>query len=497
MEQITVLEVVAFDLGASSGRALLGRLDGDTLSFREIHRFPNDPVQVGNRLHWDILRLWHEIKQGLIKARQQSAGQLASLGIDSWAVDFGLLAENDELLGNPYHYRDNHTNGVMQKVWQEVSQAEIFKSTGIQFLTFNTVYQLYALKEADSPLLANARTLLLIPELLRFWLTGKKLSEWTNASTTQFMSATSPEWASTLLAKLDLPGEILAPLVPPGTLVGDILPEISRETGIAVLPVVAVGEHDTASAVAAVPAEETPFAYISCGTWSLIGTEIREPALSDKALEFNVTNERGVDNTFRLLKNVTGLWLTQECYRTWHKAGISISYEQEAGLIAETAAFRSFIDPDHTMFAAPGDMPEQIQKYCRQTGQPVPETPGEILRCIYQSLALKYRLVLEQIEELSMHQFKNLHMVGGGIQNRWLCQATADATCKTVLAGPTEASAIGNVIVQFLALGQFKTLAEARAAVRRSFPPEIYQPQDTGAWDIAYQTFRQIIDKRL
>lgn len=492
-----MLEVVAFDLGASSGRALLGHLDGDTLSFREIHRFPNDPVQVGNRLHWDILRLWHEIKQGLIKARQQSSGQLASLGIDSWAVDFGLLAANDELLGNPYHYRDSHTANMMPQLWEEVPRAEVFKSTGIQFLTFNTLYQLYALKKAGSPLLANARTLLLIPELLRFWLTGQKLSEWTNASTTQFMRAARPEWDKALLAKLGLPGGILAPLIPPATITGELLPEIRRETGLGALPVVAVGEHDTASAVAAVPAEEGPFAYLSCGTWSLIGTEIREPALGDKALEFNVTNERGVDNTFRLLKNVTGLWLTQECYRTWHKAGVTISYEQEAALLAATPAFRSFIDPDHPMFAAPGDMVAQIKEFCRRTGQAVPESPGEILRCIYQSLALKYRLVLGQIEELSSHQFQDLHMVGGGIQNQWLCQATADATGKTVLAGPTEASAIGNVIVQFMALGHFKSLSEARAAVRRSFPPEVYRPQDTGDWEAAYHTFREILDKKL
>lgn len=489
-----MLEVVAFDLGASSGRAVLGGLDGETLTLREIHRFPNDPVQVGNRLHWDILRLWHELKEGLIKARQQSSGNLASLGIDSWAVDFGLLAANGELLGNPYHYRDSHTNGMMQAAWQEVPQAEIFKSTGLQFLPFNTVYQLYALKKAGSPFLANAQTLLLIPELLRYWLTGLRLSEWTNASTTQFMRAARPEWDLALLAKLGLSGEILAPLVPPGTITGELLPEISQETGLTGLPVIAVGEHDTASAVAAVPAEETPFAYLSCGTWSLIGTEVREPVLSDKAFAYNVTNERGVDNTFRLLKNVTGLWLTQECYRAWQKQGVAISYEQEAGLIAAVPAFQSYIDPDHAMFAAPGDMPAQVQAFCRQTGQPVPETPGELLRCIYQSLALKYRLVLEQIEELSFTRFKTLYMVGGGIQNQWLCQATADATGKTVSAGPQEASAIGNVIVQFMALGQFKSLAEARAAVRRSFPPKIYSPEGFAEWDAAYQTFRRILE---
>lgn len=492
-----MLEVVAFDLGASSGRAVLGGLDGDTLSIREIHRFPNDPVQVGNRLHWDILRLFHELKQGLIKAGQLSSGKIASLGIDSWAVDFGLLAANGELLGNPYHYRDSHTNGMMKAVWQEVSQGEIFKSTGIQFLPFNTVYQLYALEKAGSPLLANTQTLLLIPELLRYWLTGQKLSEWTNASTTQFMSAVRPEWDGALLEKLGLPGQILAPLVPPGTVTGELLPAIGQETGLTGLPVIAVGEHDTASAVAAIPAEESPFAYLSCGTWSLIGTEVKEPVLSQQALEFNVTNERGVDNTFRLLKNVTGLWLTQECYRAWQKQGVAISYDQEAGLIAAVPAFRAFIDPDHAMFAAPGDMPAQVQAFCRQTGQPLPETPGELLRCIYQSLALKYRLVLEQIEELSQHRFKTLYMVGGGIQNQWLCQATADATSKTVLAGMQEASAIGNVIVQFMALGHFKSLAEARAAVGRSFPPKSYRPENAGEWDAAYQRFRQILEIKL
>jgi rhamnulokinase len=487
-----VVNVLAFDLGASSGRAVLGSLEGETLAMREIHRFPNDPVQVGNRLHWDILRLWHEVKQGLIKTRQQGFGDIRSLGIDSWAVDFGLLDAKNELLGNPFHYRDSQTNGIMAKAWQEVSQAEIFNRTGIQFLQFNTIYQLYALKQAHSPLLGNAATLLLIPELLRYWLTGRKLSEWTNASTTQLLSAARPEWDAHLLNTLQIPGAIFAPLVAPGTIAGELLPDVAAEVKLPVIQVIAVGEHDTASAVAAVPAGEEPFAYLSCGTWSLIGTEVKTPVLSGRALEFNVTNERGVADTFRLLKNVTGLWLAQECYRTWQKNELGITYGQEAGLIAAVPAFRSIIDPDDAMFAAPADMPRQIQEYCRRSGQPVPESPGELLRCIYQSLALKYRLVLEQLEELSGERFKTLHMVGGGIQNEWLCQATADATGRTVMAGPQEASALGNILMQYIALGHFNDLGQARAAVRRSFPPKEYYPATRQAWDRAYQGFRQV-----
>lgn len=489
-----MVNVLAFDLGASSGRAVLGQLEGDTLSLKEIHRFPNDPVQIGNRLHWDILRLWHELKQALIKTGQQGFSDIASLGIDSWAVDFGLLDRKGELLGNPYHYRDAHTNGIMEEVWREVSQAEIFNQTGIQFLPFNTIYQLYALKKAGSTLLEQAETLLLIPELLRYWLTGQKLSEYTNASTTQLLDAAQPTWDQSLITKLNLPGKIFAPLVAPGTVTGTLLPAISDEVKLPQMPVIAVGEHDTASAVAGVPAGDEPFAYLSSGTWSLIGTEVRTPVMGEKALEFNVTNERGVDNTFRLLKNVTGLWLTQECYRTWQKAGVDISYAKEAGLIEQTQPFRSFIDPDHAVFAAPADMPAQVQRYCRESGQPVPETPGELLRCIYQSLALTYRLVLEKIEQLSGQTFKTLHMVGGGIQNQWLCQATADATGKTVVAGPQEASAIGNIMVQLLALGHFRDLSEARKVVAKSFPPKVYEPAATGEWDAAYQKFRQVIE---
>lgn len=488
-----MVNVVAFDLGASSGRTVLGSLEGDTLSIQEIHRFPNDPVQVGHHLHWDILRLWHELKQGLIKTRQQGFSDVQSLGIDSWAVDFGLIAPNGELLGNLYHYRDSQTSGIMAEVWREVSQAEIFNRTGIQFLPFNTIYQLYALKKAGSPFLEKAETLLLIPELLRYWLTGLKLSEWTNASTTQLFRAGQPVWDESLLNRLNLPARIFAPTVGPGTITGELLPAIGAEVNLAPMPVIAVGEHDTASAVAAVPAGDEPFAYLSCGTWSLIGTEVKAPVLGERALEFNVTNERGVDNTFRLLKNVTGLWLTQECYRAWQKAGKPITYAQEAALIQAAPAFRSFIDPDHAMFGSPTDMPAQVQAYCRQTGQAVPESPGELLRCIYQSLALKYRLVLEQIEELSQQRFKTLYMVGGGIHNKWLCQATANATGRTVQAGPQEASAIGNLLIQLMTLGHFESLAQARAVVRRSFQPQAYYPESAQEWDKAYQAFRQVI----
>jgi rhamnulokinase len=488
-----VVNVLAFDLGASSGRAVLGKLEGETLSMKEIHRFPNDPVQVGNHLHWDILRLWHELKQGLIKTRQQSPGEVQSLGIDSWAVDFGLLASNGELLGNPYHYRDNQTGGIMQEVWQEVTRAEIFQRTGIQFLPFNTIYQLYALKKAGSPLLEKAETLLLIPELLRYWLTGQKLSEWTNASTTQLFSAGPPVWDSALIQRLQLPARLFAPTVAPGTITGQLLHSVGAEVNLGALPVIAVGEHDTASAVAAVPAGDEPFAYLSCGTWSLIGTEVKSPVLGERALEFNVTNERGVANTFRLLKNVTGLWLTQECHRAWQKAGQPIAYTEEAGLVEAVPAFRSFIDPDHAMFGSPSDMPTQVQAYCRQTGQAVPGSPGELLRCIYESLALKYRLVLEQIEELSEQRFTTLHMVGGGIQNKWLCQATANATGRTVQAGPQEASAIGNLLIQYMALGLFENLAQARSVVRKSFQPQAYYPESAQEWDKAYQAFRQVI----
>jgi rhamnulokinase len=490
--------VLAFDLGASSGRALIGELDiaSGTLSVKEIHRFPNDPVQVGNHLHWDILRLLHELKQGLLKARQEGYHDLQSIGIDSWAVDFGFLSESGELLGNPYHYRDSHTDGVMEEVIAKLGKAEIFERSGLQFLPFNTIYQLAALIKNNAPVLNQADKLLMIPDLLRYFLTGEKKGELSNASTTQLLNPTTGRWDAYLTSALGIPASILPDLVAAGSMAGTLSSAVQDELGVPALPVVAVGEHDTASAVAAVPAAEEHFAYISCGTWSLLGTELKAPVLTEQALEWNFTNEGGVYGTYRLLKNIMGLWIIQECKRSWDKEGKEIGFGELVKLAGVAPAFQSLIDPDDNRFLHLGHMPDKIQQYCRETNQPVPQTDGEIIRCVMESLALKYRLVLERTEQLAGIRYNGLHMVGGGIQNTLLCQFTANAIGRPVWAGPVEASAIGNLVVQYIALGHIASLQGAREIIRKSFPLETYEPQQAEQWEQAYGAYCVLIGEK-
>jgi len=487
--------VLAFDLGASSGRAVLGQLtreQGGKLTVTDTHRFPNDPVRVHQHLHWDILRLLHEMKQALVQTRLQGYKQIASLGIDAWGVDFGLLGRQGELLGNPYHYRDAQTNGMLEEVDQSIPRSELFARTGIQFMAINTLYQLYALKEASSVLLEQAETLLLIPELLRYFLTGERRSEWTVASTSQLCNPYRRAWDRDLLARLGLPGQIFLDPQEPGTHAGTLLPSVCEEVGIASIPVIAVAEHDTASAVIAVPAVEADFAYLSCGTWSLIGTEIAQPVMSEQALALNITNEGGMNGTTRLLKNITGLWLLQECRRVWSNEGKQISYADESAHIAAARPLQCFINPDDPMFVNPSHMPQQIQQYCRQTDQCAPESVEDILRCIIDSLALQHRLVLERIEGLVQKRFAGLHMVGGGAQNVALCQCTANALGRAVWAGPQEGTAIGNLLVQCIALGELESVQQARRVVRNSFPIKTYQPENTDVWETAYAQFRRV-----
>lgn len=486
---------LAFDLGASSGRAVVSQLDGDRLAIEGIYTFPNDPVWVHDHLHWDILRLLHHIKQGLITARLQGHQKIQSIGIDTWGVDFGLIGRTGELLGNPYHYRDPHTHNLMAEIDQLIPREELFASTGIQFLPFNTLYQIAALKKASSPLLGQAETVLLIPELLRYFLTGERISEWTIASTTQMCNPHTHAWNGALLERLGIPTHLFQQPVEAGSFAGTLLPSVGEEVSFPSLPVIAVAEHDTASAVVAVPAIEPDFAYLSCGTWSLIGTEIARPIISEQALALNVTNEGGINGTVRLLKNVTGLWLVQECRRTWKNEGRPISYEDEKALLAQATPLQSFIDPDHPMFLTPSHMPRQIQRYCRETGQHVPETEGDLLRCIAESLALRYRQVIELIESLVQKRFTGLHIVGGGTQNTALCQYTANALGRPTWAGPQESTAIGNLLVQHLALGQIKNLQHARQIVRDSFPLTLYKPVDMEVWQKAYEIFLQVTQR--
>lgn len=472
---------LALDLGASGGRAIVGRFDGDRLALAEVHRFANGPVRLpradgGTSLHWNILGLFSEVKEGLRRAAAAD-GPLTSLGIDTWGVDFGLLDRHGQLLGSPYHYRDSRTDGMMEAAFGRVPRAEIFATTGIQFMALNTLYQLLALAESKDPSLAAAATLLLTPDLLNYWLTGRASSERTIASTTQFLDPRRGQWAVDLLARLGLPTHILPPIVEPGTVLGHLLPHVAEETAAAGVLVVAPGCHDTASAVAAVPAAGAQHAYLSSGTWSLLGVEVQAPVITPASLAANVTNEGGVCGTVRLLKNITGLWIIQECRRAWAAAGRALSWEQIMVAAEAAAPVGAVIDVDAAEFAAPGDMPGRVRAFCARTGQPAPETIGELAAVVYESLALKYRSTLTRIEGLIGRPAAPLHIVGGGSQNRLLDQLAADFTGRQVIAGPVEATAIGNILLQMLATGALASLAEGRDLVRRSFAVETFEPR--------------------
>lgn len=489
------MNVLAFDLGASSGRAVIGHLVDNRLQIKEIHRFSNDPVQVGSHLHWDILRLFFEIKQGILKAVQLGYNNIKSLAIDTWAVDFGLLDKNGELLANPYHYRNDHTDGLVEEVEQLVSCEEIFSRTGIQFMPINTIYHLHAMKKTENVALHQAEDFLMIPDLLRYFLTGVKSNETTNATSTQLFNTDSMQWDKFLIKTLRLPEHIFKKPVKPGTIVGKVTQGICKELNLnESIPVMTVGEHDTASAVVAVPHDgKDSFAFLSCGTWSLLGTEVTKPVKSNQALEWNMTNEGGVDNTFHLLKNIMGLWLQQECMRTWQKEGVTVTYQELNEAIEESSPFKALIDPDDQRFIKPEHMPEAIQQYCIETNQEIPQTKGEILRCILESLALKYRFVLERLEKLTDEKYSNLYMVGGGVQNRLLCQFTANALQKPIYTGPVEATSIGNLLTQYKGLGMIKNLQEIRKIVKNSFPIALYSPANNEEWIHAYEVFNELI----
>lgn len=489
------LKFLAFDLGAESGRGVLGRFDGRKLQLEEIHRFPNGPVRLLDHLHWDVLRLFSEMQQALRLCVHREGPDLAGLGVDTWGVDFGLLGRDDTLLGNPYHYRDVRTDGMMEEAFRRVPREDIFQATGIQFMQLNTLYQLLAMALQNSPLLEVAETLVMMPDLFNFWLTGEKVAEFTEATTSQFYDPRAGDWARPLLERLHLPTQILPPIVPPATVLGLLRPGIAEDTGAGDIPVIAPATHDTGSAVAAVPAVGRDHVYISSGTWSLMGAEVTEPIITSASLDYNFTNEGGVCGTFRFLKNIMGLWLVQESRRTWERAGESLSYGELTALAQAAPPFVAFLEPDHPSFLPPGDMPARIRAFCKATGQPVPGDKGAVVRCALESLALKYRWVLEKLEEILGRPLQVIHIVGGGTQNTLLCQFTADATGRPVQAGPIEATALGNILLQALALGHVSSLEEAREVVRNSFEVVTYEPQDTSAWEEAYSRFLQITEQ--
>lgn len=467
---------LAFDLGASSGRAVLGRFDGQRLHLEEVHRFANGPITILGDLRWNTPRLFEEIQTGLAKCAAVEP-QLDGVGIDTWGVDYGLLSASGELLGLPYHYRDARTRGMFEVAFGRAPREEIYACTGIQFMELNTLYQLMAHAERDRALLEHADMLLFTPNLLNYWLTGERRGEYSIASTSQLLEATSRGWASLLMGKLGLPAHVMPPIDDPGTVVGALLPNIAEAAGLAPTTVVAPACHDTGSAVAAVPATGADWAYISSGTWSLVGVELDAPICTAEACRENFTNEGGVGGTIRFLKNVAGLWLVQECQRTWAGQGDELSFERLTAMADAAPAAVSYVDPDDRRFAEPGDMPARIQAYCAETKQAVPQSKADIVRCALESLALKYELNIAALERLTGRTIRTIHIVGGGVNNELLCQLTADIAGRLVLAGPAEATAAGNVLVQALAQGRVASVAEIREVVARSTSPKHYEPR--------------------
>lgn len=484
-------QYIAIDLGAESGRVIVGQLD-KRLELQEIYRFANGPVNVLGSLHWDVLRLFGEILRGLRKVVAGHGTGFAGLGVDTWGVDYALLDRNGALIGNPFCYRDSRTEGMMEAVLQRVPRQSVFERTGgVQFLTFNTLYQLYAMVQQAAPQLDIAETFLMMPDLFNYWLTGEKGGEFTNATTTQFYNALSQDWAGELLAELDIPTHIFPEVMLPGTQIGTLLPQL--DVGLDDLPVMAVASHDTASAAAAVPAEGDDVAWISSGTWSLVGAISDRPIVTPQALEYNISSYGGAGGACLPWTNVMGLWLVQECRRMWARKGEELSYERLTAMAMAAQAFVAAVDPDDAAFLAPADMPQAIRNYCRDSGQPVPQTEGEIVRVALESLALKYRWVVEKLELLLDRQFSALHVVGGGSQNSLLCQFTADATGLPVIAGPVEATAIGNIAVQAMGAGQLSSLDDVRQLVRRSFEMRTYEAGERGPWDEAYDRFLRLL----
>ncbi|MFZ1043367.1 MAG: rhamnulokinase family protein [Anaerolineales bacterium] len=483
---------LALDLGAESGRAILGVLDGTRLTLQEAHRFSNNPVRLPEGLQWDVLHLWEEIKTG-IAASVKNGVRLDSIGLDTWGVDFALLDGNGALLANPFHYRDARTDGMIDEAFRHMPRADIFANTGIQFMQINTLYQLLSMSVKKSALLDVAQTLVTIPDLLNYWLSGRITNEFTDATTTQCFDPNKRSWAIPVLDALGIPSRLFHSVTESGSVIGTLLPAVAEETRAGEIPVVLPACHDTGSAVAAIPAQNQDFAWISSGTWSIMGAEVLKPVVNEKALEYNFTNEGGVFGTWRLSKNITGLWLVQECRRTWQHQGEDLTYDEITQLASTAKPFLAVMDPNDSVFLHPGNMPERIQKYCADTNQAVPQTKGEIIRVVLECMALKYRWVLERLEELSGKRHDPIHIIGGGTKNRLLNQFTADCTQRKVIAGPVEATAIGNILMQAIALGHLASLTEARALIRSSFAPEVYGPNPNAGWDKAYAQLQKVM----
>ncbi len=484
---------LAFDLGAESGRTILGTLGDEKIATRELTRFPNNPARLSGHLHWNLLSLFEDIKGGLRACAAVARVVPESVAVDTWGVDFGLLAKDGSVLGFPYAYRDDRTRGLMEKFFKKTPRERVYERTGIQFLPFNSLFQLYAMVRQHSPLLDCAHNLLFMPDLFTYFLSGEKANEFTIASTSQLLDMRSRVWSTELMTALGVPMGILQRVEPPGTVMGKLVPSVAEEVDLPEVRVIATASHDTAAAIAAIPAAGENWAYISSGTWSLMGVETADPIITPEALDANFTNEGGVGETIRFLKNIAGLWLLQQSRKEWAREA-DLSYADLAAMAAGAKPFRSLVDPDWPEFLNPPSMPDAIRQYCLVSGQPAPAEPADFTRCILESLALKYRFTLDQLRRLTGRRIEMIHVIGGGSRNELLCQFTADATGLPVVAGPAEATAMGNIMVQALGLGYVRSLSEIRSVVRRSVELKMYTPREREDWEGAFARFQELID---
>ena len=483
--------VLAFDFGASSGRAIIGCFDGDKITLEEVHRFSNDPVSVGGTVYWDVLRLFYEIKQGIIKAK--IAGGFDSIGIDTWGVDFGLIDSEGKLMENPVHYRDARTVGLVDEAFKTMPKEKLYGITGIQFMELNTLFQLISLKKYRPWMLERADKMLFMPDIFGYMLTGKMCAEYSIASTSQLIDLDKRTWSKEILDAFGIKESVFAPLVQPGTVLGELSKEVCEECGVDPVPVISVCGHDTQSAITSVPCEDGDFAFLSSGTWSLFGTELDKPIVNETSMNINITNEGGFDGSTGFLKNIIGLWLIQESRRQWKREGKEYSYADLEKLALAAEPFKCFIDPDAPEFVPHGNIPERVREFCRKTGQYVPETVGEIMRCIYESLAMKYRLTFEKLRECTERDYPVIHVIGGGTKDGLLCQMTANSCDRAVKAGPIEATVMGNVAVQLMSDGSVKNIGQARKIVAESSELKTFEPKDTDKWSGAYEDFLKVI----
>lgn len=482
--------VLAFDFGASSGRAIIGCFDGDKITLEEVHRFSNDPVSVGGTVYWDVLRLFYEIKQGIVKAK--IAGGFDSIGIDTWGVDFGLIDSEGKLMENPVHYRDTRTAGLVEESFKTMPKEKLYGITGIQFMELNTLFQLISLKKNRPWMLERADKMLFMPDLFAYMLTGKMCAEYSIATTSQLIDLETKSWSKEILDAFGIKKSLFAPLVKPGTVLGELSKEICEECGVDPVSVISVCGHDTQSAITSVPCEDGNFAFLSSGTWSLFGTELDKPIVNETSMNINITNEGGFNDSTGFLKNIIGLWLIQESRRQWKREGEEYSYADLEKLALAAEPFKCFIDPDAPEFVPHGNIPERVREFCRRTGQYVPQTVGEVMRCIYESLAMKYRLTFEKLRECTKRDYPVIHVIGGGTKDGLLCQMTANSCDRTVKAGPIEATVMGNVAVQLMSDGSVDNIGQARKIIADSSELKIFEPKDTDKWAGAYEDFLKV-----